>query len=142
MRKFTFIGAGSLDFTKDLVRDILTFDVRLLPAEVAPTIFAKAGLCPAFVAFLCRGCWDCDRGGRSFPRHVATWARLEAGPFFGLCDASRFMPWPFFRNAGATSERRTSCGWPKCRADVERSLSILMFACAHVTVAMSLWFGV
>ena len=24
--KFTFIGAGSLDFTKDLVRDILTFD--------------------------------------------------------------------------------------------------------------------
>ena len=26
MKKFTFIGAGSLDFTKDLVRDILTFD--------------------------------------------------------------------------------------------------------------------
>ncbi len=25
-RKFTFIGAGSLDFTRDLVRDILTFD--------------------------------------------------------------------------------------------------------------------
>ena len=26
MKKFTFIGAGSLDFTKDLVRDILTFE--------------------------------------------------------------------------------------------------------------------
>lgn len=25
-KKFTFIGAGSLDFTRDLVRDILTFD--------------------------------------------------------------------------------------------------------------------
>ena len=27
MRKFTFIGAGSLGFTRDLVRDLLTFDV-------------------------------------------------------------------------------------------------------------------
>ena len=26
MKKFTFVGAGSLDFTKDLVRDILTFE--------------------------------------------------------------------------------------------------------------------
>jgi len=26
MRKFTFIGAGSLDFTRDLVRDLLTFE--------------------------------------------------------------------------------------------------------------------
>ena len=26
MKKITFIGAGSLDFTKDLARDILTFD--------------------------------------------------------------------------------------------------------------------
>ena len=25
-RKFAFIGAGSLDFTRGLVRDILTFD--------------------------------------------------------------------------------------------------------------------
>ena len=25
-RKFAFIGAGSLDFTRDLARDILTFD--------------------------------------------------------------------------------------------------------------------
>ena len=25
MRKFTFIGAGSLGFTRDLVRDLLTF---------------------------------------------------------------------------------------------------------------------
>lgn len=25
-KKFTFIGAGSLGFTRDLVRDILTFD--------------------------------------------------------------------------------------------------------------------
>ena len=25
MKKFTFIGAGSLDFTRDLVRDLMTF---------------------------------------------------------------------------------------------------------------------
>ena len=25
-KKFTFIGAGSLEFTRDLVRDLLTFD--------------------------------------------------------------------------------------------------------------------
>lgn len=34
MKKFAFIGAGSLDFTKDLVRDILTFD-KFKDAELA-----------------------------------------------------------------------------------------------------------
>ena len=40
MKKFTFIGAGSLDFTKDLVRDILTFeafrDAELMLMDIDP----------------------------------------------------------------------------------------------------------
>ena len=40
MKKFTFIGAGSLDFTKDLVRDILTFeafrDAELMLMDINP----------------------------------------------------------------------------------------------------------
>ena len=40
MNKFTFIGAGSLDFTKDLVRDILTFeafrDAELMLMDIDP----------------------------------------------------------------------------------------------------------
>lgn len=41
MKKFAFIGAGSLDFTKDLVRDILTFDAfrdaELYLMDINPT---------------------------------------------------------------------------------------------------------
>lgn len=41
MKKFTFIGAGSLDFTKELVRDILTFDAfkdaELMMMDIDPT---------------------------------------------------------------------------------------------------------
>ena len=40
MKKFTFVGAGSLDFTKDLVRDILTFeafqDAELMLMDINP----------------------------------------------------------------------------------------------------------
>ncbi len=40
MKKFCFIGAGSLDFTKDLVRDILTFeafnDCELMMMDIDP----------------------------------------------------------------------------------------------------------
>ena len=62
-RKITFIGAGSLGFTKDLVRDILTFDafkdaelmlmdidpVRLEYAVKGVTKIIKAGNYPATV---------------------------------------------------------------------------------------------
>jgi alpha-galactosidase len=63
-RKFTFIGAGSLDFTRDLVRDILTFDSfkdceialmdidekRLSYAEHGVRHILKAGGYPATVS--------------------------------------------------------------------------------------------
>lgn len=61
--KFTFIGAGSLDFTKDLVRDILTFDAfkdaELMLMDINPKRLdyavkgvqkiIDAGKCPATV---------------------------------------------------------------------------------------------
>ncbi|MDF2590573.1 MAG: alpha-glucosidase/alpha-galactosidase [Clostridia bacterium] len=49
-RKFTFIGAGSLDFTRDLVRDILTFeafcDCEIMLMDIDPTRlhYAKEGV--------------------------------------------------------------------------------------------------
>lgn len=46
MKKFAFIGAGSLDFTKDLVRDILTFeafqDAELYLMDINPTRLSYA----------------------------------------------------------------------------------------------------
>ena len=50
MKKFAFIGAGSLDFTKDLVRDILTFDAfkdaELMLMDINPKrlAYAKKGI--------------------------------------------------------------------------------------------------
>lgn len=49
-RKFTFIGAGSLDFTRNLVRDIITFDafsnseIMLMDINEKRLQYAKAGV--------------------------------------------------------------------------------------------------
>ena len=50
-RKFAFIGAGSLDFTRGLVRDILTFDafrdceIMLMDINETRLKYAKMVLC-------------------------------------------------------------------------------------------------
>jgi len=55
-RKITFIGAGSLGFTRDLARDILTFDafkdctLMLMDIDEKRLEYAKLGverLCPS-----------------------------------------------------------------------------------------------
>lgn len=49
-RKFTFIGAGSLDFTRDLVRDILSFEafgdceISLMDIDAKRLEYARAGV--------------------------------------------------------------------------------------------------
>jgi alpha-galactosidase len=49
-KKFTFIGAGSLDFTRDLVRDILSFgafrdsEIALMDIDPKRLAYAKAGV--------------------------------------------------------------------------------------------------
>lgn len=49
-KKFAFIGAGSLDFTKDLIRDILTFDafkdceLRLMDIDPKRLEYAEKGI--------------------------------------------------------------------------------------------------
>ncbi len=50
MRKFTFIGAGSLDFTRDLVRDLMTFpafddcELMLMDIDEKRLAYAKKGV--------------------------------------------------------------------------------------------------
>lgn len=49
MRKFVFIGAGSLDFTRDLVRDLMTFpafdecEIALVDIDPKRLSYAKQG---------------------------------------------------------------------------------------------------
>ena len=49
MRKFVFIGAGSLDFTRDLVRDLMTFpafdecEIALVDIDAKRLSYAKQG---------------------------------------------------------------------------------------------------
>ena len=50
MRKFVFIGAGSLDFTRDLVRDLMTFpafdtcELMLMDIDEKRLAYAKQGV--------------------------------------------------------------------------------------------------
>ena len=50
MKKFTFIGAGSLEFTRDLVRDLMTFpafrdsEIMLMDVDAKRLEYAKRGV--------------------------------------------------------------------------------------------------
>ena len=50
MKKFTFIGAGSLEFTRDLVRDLMTFpafrdsELMLMDVDAKRLEYAKRGV--------------------------------------------------------------------------------------------------